>query len=36
MKKTVLTWGDIETSISALNLKNQKVYGVPKGGMIVG
>ena len=35
MKKTVLTWGDIETSISALNLKNQKVYGVPKGGMIV-
>ena len=35
MKKTVLTWGHIDTAISALNLKNQKVYGVPKGGMIV-
>lgn len=35
MKKTVLTWGHIDAAISALNLKNQKVYGVPKGGMIV-
>jgi GTP cyclohydrolase IA len=34
MKKLVLTWGDIWTSIEGLSLKNERVYGVPKGGMI--
>ena len=35
MKKTVLTWGHIEAAVSDLKLSTQKVYGVPKGGMIV-
>ena len=35
MKKIILTWENIDEAISNLNLTNQKVYGVPKGGMIV-
>jgi GTP cyclohydrolase I len=35
MKKLVLGWRDINTALDKLALKNERVYGVPKGGMIV-
>lgn len=34
-KKTILTWDDIQERLAPLDKANTKVYGVPRGGMIV-